>query len=303
MERKPLIFEIKGNSLDDGPGIRTVLFFKGCPLSCIWCHNPEGIKTGEEISFNPNVCIGCDSCIQVCKDQALDRSLPFFIDQHQCTHCFDCIPVCPSGALSRVGQYYAIQDLIQIIKKDQPFFQTSGGGVTLSGGEPMLYMDYVSSLIKELKSDGISILLETSGYFCFNRFETLIAPYIDQLYMDIKIMNEEEHKQFCGVSNKVILNNFKGLLKLSREGMFSILPRIPLIPNITTQADNLKAIAHFLQENGVPKAALLPYNPLWGEKVQNLGRELHYNNKNFMSMEEQQQCEHYFSNRDIELVH
>ena len=138
--KTPLIMEIKGNSLDDGPGIRSVVFYKGCPLSCVWCHNPESKKASMEISFDANICIDCGSCRDVCPQKALARQNRFYIDRSKCTLCFLCVDACPSGALDKVGKTMYVDEIIKKILPDKPFFDTSGGGVTLSGGEPTLYM-------------------------------------------------------------------------------------------------------------------------------------------------------------------
>ncbi len=128
---RDLILEIKGNSLDDGPGIRTVVFFKGCPLNCVWCHNPESKKKAIELSWDSKECIGCKSCIEVCRANAISVKNPYYIDRSKCTLCFECVDVCPSGALSRVGKYMTVNEIMKEILKDKPFFITSGGGVTL----------------------------------------------------------------------------------------------------------------------------------------------------------------------------
>lgn len=265
--RKPLILEIKGNSLDDGPGIRTVVFFKGCPLSCVWCHNPESKKPVVEISFDPKLCAGCDTCLDTCAEQALSRKIHGFIDRDRCTLCFRCVETCPSGALSRVGVEMSVQDVVRKILPDKPFFDNSGGGVTLSGGEPTLFMDYVAELLAELKKAGIHTLLETCGMFRFDAFEQKLLPWLDTIYFDIKLMDPEQHRRECGVSNLTILRNFELLLNVHRE----VVPRTPLIPGITDTVDNVRAIAAFLKGLGVHKACLLPYNPLWFEKCDKIG--------------------------------
>lgn len=191
MNKRPLILEIKGNSLDDGPGIRTVIFFKGCPLSCTWCHNPESKSAGFEISFDARQCIGCNTCIDTCPEDALSRDDPYFIDRDKCDLCFKCVDNCPANALTRVGRWMGPDEILAAVTKDKPFFDTSGGGVTLSGGEPIMYMEFVSDLLKALKKEGIHILLETCGHFNFERFEDLIYPYVDTIYYDIKLYNAD----------------------------------------------------------------------------------------------------------------
>jgi len=271
MKNTPLILDIKGNSLDDGPGIRTVVFFKGCPLSCVWCHNPESKKPGQEISFDQNECVGCDTCLQSCPENALDRQNPFFIDRSLCTLCGVCVANCPSGALTLVGRTMHTEDIVAVAAKDKPFFNNSGGGVTLSGGEPTLHMDFLSGLLKKLKDEGIHTLLETCGLFNFEAFEKKVLPYIDTIYYDIKIIDPDHHKQFCGVKNDQILNNFIRLNAMAAESGFDLLARTPLIPNITATEKNLTEIADFLETRGIRQARLLAYNPLWHEKNAKIG--------------------------------
>jgi pyruvate formate lyase activating enzyme len=271
MQKTPLILDIKGNSLDDGPGIRTVIFFKGCPLSCVWCHNPESKKAAPEISFAKSECVSCNTCIEICTGNALDRKNPYFIDRAKCTLCAACTENCPSGALSMVGKTMDINDIVAVVAKDKPFYKNSGGGVTLSGGEPTLYMDFLSDLLKNLKEDGIHTLIETCGLFEFESFEKKILPYIDTIYYDIKILDSEIHQQFCGVKNDRILQNFSKLNLLSAETNFELLARTPLIPDITATEENLTGIADFLKTQGVSQTRLLAYNPLWHEKNDKIG--------------------------------
>jgi pyruvate formate lyase activating enzyme len=267
----PLILDIKGNSLDDGPGIRSVIFFKGCPLSCVWCHNPESKKSGLEISFDGNECVACDTCINLCTKGALSRGNPFFIDRGRCDLCFLCVDNCPSGALSQVGKEMSVDEITTTVKSDIPFFKTSGGGVTLSGGEPTLFMDFLSELLQGLKVEGIQALLETCGLFKLDVFAEKILPFLDIIYYDIKLIDSKRHRLYCGVSNDSILENFTKLNKMSAKGEFVILPRTPLIPGITATPENLSGIADFLHSQGVHKTQLMAYNPLWLEKNKKIG--------------------------------
>ena len=269
--RSPLIFEIKRNSLDDGPGIRTVIFFKGCPLSCLWCHNPEGMRPDVELSFDQRECIGCGTCIETCPLQALSSTNKFYVDLQKCNLCFRCVETCPCGALERVGLEITKAAIIDQVLKDKPFFVTSGGGVTLSGGEPTIDMDFISGLLQDLKTHGLHCLLETCGLFDPERFKKLIYPHLDAIYFDLKFFDEGLHKRFCGASNTPILANFASLLKLTRDDGKVLLPRIPLVPSITDTDDNLREIADFLQSLQVTQAVLLSYNPLWPQKCAKLG--------------------------------
>lgn len=273
MHRLPLILEVKGNSLDDGPGIRTVVFFKGCPLACVWCHNPESRRTGPEISFDPKACVGCGTCLEACPEGALDRSSHSFVDRGRCTLCFDCVRECPSGALERVGREMSVSEAVAVAEKDIPFFLTSGGGVTLSGGEPTMFMEYCSELLVRLKGLGVHTIIETCGFFDLAAFDGLVYPHVDAIYYDLKIADEAAHRKYCGAANGEILENFRALNERSLEGGVELLPRIPLIPEITATVENLSLLAAFLRECGAEKVALLEYNPLWLEKSAKVGHD------------------------------
>ncbi len=281
--KAPLILEIKGNSLDDGPGIRSVVFYKGCPLSCVWCHNPESKKSAAEISFDAKECIDCGACRDICPEKALSRDNRFYIDRDKCNLCFLCADACPSGALERVGKTMSIDDILKKVLPDKPFFETSGGGVTLSGGEPALYMEFTSQLLKTLKQHNINTLLETCGYFNLDKFMDMLYPYIDTIYFDIKIINSIDHKKYCGQPNENILDNFKQISNRVKQDGKIFLPRTPLIPDITDTEANIRGIAAFLKNLDVPKAALLAYNPLWHEKSDKIGVEDPYKNSKAMA--------------------
>lgn len=281
--KTPLILEIKGNSLDDGPGIRSVVFYKGCPLSCVWCHNPESKKATVEISFDPNACIDCGSCRNVCPEHAISKDNPFYIDRHQCNLCFLCVDACPSGALDRVGKTMSVDEILKKILPDKPFFDTSGGGVTLSGGEPTLFMDFTSALLRCIKQNDIHTLLETCGFFDLNKFMDLLYPHLDMIYFDIKIIDSAAHKQHCGVPNEKILENFASLAQKTVHDGKILLPRTPLIPNITDTEENIHGIAAFLKSLNITQAAVLAYNPLWHEKSNKVGVEDPYKHSKAMT--------------------
>ena len=300
---KTLILEIKGNSLDDGPGIRTVVFFKGCPLNCVWCHNPESKKAVIELSWDKKECIACLSCAKVCPEHAIDLKYQNFVDRKKCTLCFKCVDVCPSGAMSTVGKPMTIDDIMQHVLKDKPFYDTSGGGVTLSGGEPLLNIPFVSELLKQCNNNAIHTLIETSGYFNWNEFESCIAPYCNTVYYDIKLIDEEKHKTYCGVSNTKILSNFKKLIQLSQSMGIQIVPRIPLVPGITATEQNLTGIAKFLHDCGVDNVELLWYNPLWPEKCMKIGNNAKVDEAltRWMPHEEYERCKKLVSGVTITL--
>jgi len=291
---EPLILEVKGNSLDDGPGIRTVVFFKGCPLDCSWCHNPESKRTAAEVSYDSAECVLCDACVKACERGALSHTGTHFIDRDKCDMCLQCVEACPSGALSRVGKAMSVEEVAREVEKDLPFFRTSGGGATMSGGEPTMFMDFLARLLARLEEDGVHTIVETCGQFDPDEFEREILPPLGAVYFDLKIFDEELHRRECGVGNARILENFKRLTSECGRMGIELLPRVPLIPGVTATRENLEAIAGFLTSCGASRVALLEYNPLWLEKSAKLGRTspraAERAMKTWMPREEVQEC-------------
>lgn len=306
MKSSPLVLDIKGNSLDDGPGIRSVVFLKGCPLSCAWCHNPESQRPGAELGWDQKTCIGCGTCVQTCQKGAISQEGPGAIVRSLCDFCGDCAEKCPSGALEIVGKKMDASEVLAAVVKDKPFFDASGGGATLSGGEPTLFLDYASELLQGLKAAGVSTLVETCGLFSMADFEKKILPFVDTLYFDLKVMDAKEHKRLCGVENAVIKKNFLRLMELKKDGGFNLLARTPLVPNMTATDENLKAVAAFLKDAGGSEIHLMAYNPLWHEKMDKIGAEDSYREDEdmtgFMAREDIARCEKIFTDAGIEVV-
>ena len=267
----PLVLELKANSLDDGPGIRTAIFFKGCPLNCIWCHNPESKRVEAELSVAASECIACDTCKNVCPYGAADPRKPGIIDRTKCVDCFECVKTCPPKGLTRVGQDMSIEEIIKKCVSDKPFYDVSGGGVTLSGGECTMFPEWMGALAKRLTEEGIHVHMETAGLCSYDKLREYLLPYVSSIYMDIKLIDREKHKRYCGVYNDVILDNFRKLWKDRDELGFTLLPRTPLIPDITDTDENLRDIVAFYKEVGVTETELLPYNPTWYSKTEKLG--------------------------------
>ena len=290
--RDPLVLDIKGNSLDDGFGVRTVVFFKGCPLSCIWCHNPESKKVNKELSFDSEACINCGTCRSICKKNALSMSNKYYVDRSKCDMCFSCTKSCPSKALSVVGEEMTVEDILDVVLKDKIFFDISGGGLTVSGGEATMFPEFVGELLKKCKQYGVHTLLETCGFFDYNKVRAYMLPYLDHIYFDLKIHDREKHKKYCGVYNDKILENFKKLLEDSKTFGFSILPRTPLIPEICDTDENLIGNAKFLKELGVTKSQLLPYNPTWYPKTHKLGLEEPTELSSYTGFQSKEKIEH-----------
>ena len=289
---KTFIVDIKRNALDDGPGIRTLIFFAGCPLSCVWCQNPETKSPFLQISFDDEMCTECGNCISSCNQNAISFTNEFRIDRNKCNLCGTCIEICPNNALKFVGKQYSIVDLMQIIVKDKIFYDNSGGGVTLSGGEPLYHISYVHDLLKELRKQKIHSCIETSGFYNRKEFEKLILPYADLIYFDLKIFDPKKHMQFCKVSNEKILENFEFLIK---ENVVQVLPRIPLIPSITDTKNNLAALADYLHSHEIREIGLLPYNPLWLNKPKKIGVSPSYTHSEWLSKEKKEEIKDIFS--------
>jgi pyruvate formate lyase activating enzyme len=266
-----LVIEIKGNSLDDGPGIRSVVFFKGCPLSCAWCHNPESRSRGAELSWDPSLCVACGTCSETCSSGAIVMAGESRVDRTQCRSCFSCAAGCPSGALRRVGAPMTRQQIVERVLRDKPFYDASGGGVTLSGGEPTLHMELVSEVARELRANGVHVLLETCGFFRLDAFTALLLPHLDAVYMDLKLIDPAQHRRWCGVDNRIVLENFAALAARARGGAFELSARTPLIPGITDTPANLAGIARFLAGLEVRTLHLLPNNPTWQGKSHGIG--------------------------------
>ena len=239
--KDPLIFDIAMGSFADGPGVRTVVFLKGCPLRCVWCQNPESQALCQETFYYPERCVDCGNC-----DTA-----------------------CYSNVRMTVGDSISPAELAGVILQDKPFFQNSSGGVTFSGGEPLLFMDYLRETSLILKEENIHIAVETSGYFDYREFETKLLSLVDYLLYDIKLMDPGDHKKHTGKSNEIIIGNFEKLLKADVD----VLPRVPLIPGHTATRENLSGIARFLKSLKVTECMLLPYNPSGLGKWVRLGKK------------------------------
>jgi len=264
-----LVFDIRRFALDDGPGIRTTVFLKGCPLSCMWCQNPESMHREAEIAFYPALCIQCGDCEKACPEKAAHMNHPGRIIRERCVACGACVEKCPSTALKIVGKHYAGKALAEELLKDIIFYETSGGGVTFSGGEPAVHMDYLREVMRELKKHAIHIAIQTSGFFDIREFRNKLLPSIDLIFYDIKLFDTRKHKEYTGVGNEIILGNFMSLAEDKKE---IIVPRTPLVPGITETEENLQQIGNFVRNAGFGKHELLPYNPGGVSKMRSLGK-------------------------------
>lgn len=264
---KGRIFDIKRFAIHDGPGIRTTIFFKGCPLKCLWCHNPEGISSSKEIMYFEYKCIKCKTCEKVCPLKAI-----YFEDEHHrikrevCNGCEICDEKCPSGALKIVGRDVTPDELMKEIEKDTPLYDSSGGGVTFSGGEPLMQHKFLKEVLKRCKEKMIHTALDTSG---FTKREILefILPHVDLFLYDFKIFDDQKHMEFTGVSNRIIKENLKFLIKKNKD----VIVRIPLIPGINDDEEVYKIFDFLSPFEKLKEVHILPYHDV-REKYHRLGK-------------------------------
>jgi len=268
---KGIVFNIQKYSIHDGPGIRTVVFLKGCSLKCEWCSNPESNQTDIEIMYNSGICMLCKQCISVCTIDALklDEEKQFInINRIECDKCEKCVEICPTGALTLAGRYMSVEEVLQEVKKDILFYRKSGGGITLSGGEPGSQPDFSEAILKSVYSMGVHTAIETCGYYSYEILKRLVK-WTDLFLYDIKHVDELKHIHGTGVSNKLILNNFR---KLIEDGA-SVIVRIPVIPGFNASKEDMRLICQFLSKiDGFKEIHLLPYHRLGDSKVISLGK-------------------------------
>ena len=267
-----LIFNIQKFSIHDGPGIRTLVFFKGCPLRCLWCCNPESQSPVPEHGYNPDKCFGCGRCVARCSRDvlSLNEERRLQIRRGRCqAECPDCTKVCPDKALVFYGKPYTVAEVMKVVEQDALFYTRSGGGLTVSGGEPLMQPEFLHELCTEARRRRIDVAMETSGFASEDVFLSAM-PLIGHLMTDIKHMDEDTHKRVTGVSNKLILSNLRAL---RRE--FPTLPlriRTPVIPGINDSEENLKATAEFARSLGA-EYELLAYHSMGRSKYASLGRD------------------------------
>jgi pyruvate formate lyase activating enzyme len=273
-DQRGLVFNIQKFSLHDGSGIRTLVFLKGCPLRCRWCANPEGQATHPELAFNSDRCIGtteCGRCIEVCGEGAIEPSGDgkVRVDRALCNNCGDCIAACPSRALELFGTYMSVDEMVAVVEEDSAFYARSGGGLTLSGGEPLVQAEFAIALLKRAQERGIDTALETSGHCRWDDLERACA-HVSQLFFDIKSLNLEKHGREVGIGGKTILRNLRRLVE--RLPGLPIVVRTPVIPGFNDSDEEIAAIANLVgQLPGELGYELLPYHGFGGPKYLQLG--------------------------------
>lgn len=264
--KKGLIFNIQRYSLHDGPGIRTTIFFKGCPLSCSWCQNPEGIKLSIDLFRYPRKCIACSSCLDNCPQGAISlNGMGPLINRGLCNLCLKCAENCPAEAIKAAGREVTVDYLTGIVLRDRIVYEESGGGVTISGGEPLHQAEFLVNLLKTLKKDHIHTVVETSGHAPWEAVKN-VSEWTDLIYYDLKFADNLESIKYTGVPNTLIVDNLR---RLTENGS-NIKIRIPLIPTINDNPENLHRLAGFLNDLDISEIELLSYHKLGLDKYRSL---------------------------------
>lgn len=264
------IFDIKRYALHDGPGIRTTVFLKGCPLACWWCHNPESQAPETELLVRANRCTRCGACAEICPQDAIHlEATTSMTDRARCERCGRCVEICFSGARDLVGREISLAELLREVERDTPFHDASGGGVTFSGGEPLLQAEFLAAALSACRERDIHTVVDTCGYAPWEAFEGLRRDVQLFLY-DLKLLDDDRHVRYTGVSNALILRN----LRILSERGARIIVRVPLIPGVNDDVESLQQLGAFMAS--LPQrhpVELLGYHDIAGAKYAALGRE------------------------------
>ena len=277
IEQSAIVTEIRSLSPHDGPGVRTTLYFKGCSLKCMWCHNPETISSSPEIEWDEKSCIDCRICEAECPENAITFSEPdsYIIDKNKCKACGSCVESCPSKALKKIGEPYTVNQLFERIQKDVNFIKRSNGGVTFSGGEPALQYPFIAELALKLKAHDYHLALDTCGAAPAKAYETLV-PLMDLILFDLKEIDNLKHRLFTGGLNVEIHKNLTLILKIIEQHNLrtEVWIRTPLIPGMTNTSENIQGIGELIStKKGIQKWDLCTFNNLCVAKYCKLGQE------------------------------
>ena len=263
------IFGIQHFSIHDGPGIRTTVFLKGCPLNCLWCHNPEGISVKQELSFTSGKCVSCGTCYKNCPDVHKLVNGEHSIDRGNCKLCGKCIKDCCGSSLEIIGKETSAEEIIKNVSRDKRYYEISNGGVTFSGGEPMLQFEFLYSLLKKAKADGIHTAVETSGYMASECYRKIL-PLVDLFLFDFKESDPVKHREYTGADNGLILKN----LEMLHDADNQIILRCPVIPGLNNRTDHFSAIAAVTARlPNLLGAEIMAYHKLGADKNRRIGRE------------------------------
>ena len=285
---KATILEIQRMSTEDGPGIRTTVFFKGCSLNCSWCHNPESISSTPQVNWLESRCIGCSTCRDVCPEKAVAfTSDGIRINRDVCSGCGICAEECPSTAMDLLGEQWKLEDLVYEVCKDKAYFEKSGGGITVGGGEPTMQAEFAAAFLTALKEKGIHTALDTCG-LCSRKALDLLLPHTDLLLYDLKEIDSHKHGLFTGSGNEKILENIEYIRDCMRENGYpkALWIRTPVIPGTTATDDNIRGIGKFIATslNGfVNRWELCAFNNLCKDKYLRLDLEWEFNTAGLMN--------------------
>lgn len=265
-----IVFDIKKFSIHDGPGIRTTVFLKGCPLQCVWCHNPEGISSKPEIHIWEQRCIACGNCVEICPNSAVSFQDGLRLwDRDVCTRCGRCASLCPAETVQLIGKTVSVADVMAEIEKDVICYDQSGGGVTFSGGEPLNQIRFLKALLESCKDQKIHTAVDTCGLSPWKNYQEII-PYTDLFLFDLKLMDEPRHKELTGASNQLILENLQRLVNQGKQ----IVVRLPIIPGLNNQPENIAETRSYLQSLGsILKVDILPYHRIASDKYRRMQNE------------------------------
>lgn len=287
------IFNIQKFSVHDGPGIRTTVFFKGCPLKCMWCHNPESQNINTQILYDKDKCVLCGTCEKICPKRAIKiENNILTTDEDKCDCCGQCVIYCIQGARQIAGKEYTVDEVLKEVLKDRVFYEKSKGGVTLSGGEPLINIDFVEELLQKLKVNKIHTAVDTCGAVSFEHLKRA-AEYTDVFLYDIKLMDDEKHMEFTGMSNKLILENLKKLSEIHKN----INIRMPIIEGVNGDEEHIIKTIRFIEGLNISKVNLLPYHDIAKHKYKKLGKVYEDDRMSKPSDEKVQKFKEMFENK------